>query len=177
MHTFFFNIFVMINVLVLYIVRIHINVQCMRPQTHRGEKRVTLTPLHLFDVVVVWWSWIDRLAGINAQMTLKRYSADVQWSKNKGKMQFGEVALIINHTLIKKIFDNKGDTFKNQDIMKLADTSEAKIEIGLNQLLIVALFVYFLNPVCCRCLTMQLECFPIYQSNLMKTWLNMMNIY
>ena len=39
-------------------------------------------------------------------------------------MQFREVAQIIN-------------------IMKLADTSEAKIEIGLNQLLIVALFVYF----------------------------------
>ena len=45
--------------------------------------------------------------------------------------------------LIKKKIDNKGDNFKNQDIMKLADTSEAKIEIGLNQLLIVALFFYY----------------------------------
>ena len=30
--------------------------------------------------------------------------------------------------LIKKKIDNKGDNFKNQDIMKLADTSEAKID-------------------------------------------------
>ena len=58
-------------------------------------------------------------------------------------MQFGEVALIINHNVDKKKIDNKGDNFKNQDIMKLADTSEAKIEIGLNQLLIVALFLYY----------------------------------
>ena len=33
-------------------------------------------------------------------------------------MQFGEVALIINDKFDKKIFDK----FKNQDIMKLADT-------------------------------------------------------
>ena len=58
-------------------------------------------------------------------------------------MQFWEVALIINHNVDKKKNDNKGDNFKNQDIMKLADTSEAKIEIGLNQLLIVALFFYY----------------------------------
>ena len=95
----------MINVLALYIVRTYKCTMYAAPNSS-GGKRVTLTPLHLFDVVVVWWSWIDRLAGINAQMTLKRYSADVQWSKNKGKMQFGEVALLINHKFDKNYLIN-----------------------------------------------------------------------
>ena len=114
----------------------------MRPQTHRGEKRVTLTPLHLFDVVVVWWSWIDRLAGINAQMTLKRYSADVQWSKNKGKMQFGEVALIINHKFDKKYLINSKIKISWNWLIHIRSQNW----IGSNQLLIVALSFLFLEP-------------------------------